>query len=76
MLIKIKNDPSTRQDVLSAVDIFRSKIIDYSVEALCIESTGEPTKIDALIEILKPCGIIEMCRTGIVALERGSTSLL
>ncbi|MGN1195070.1 MAG: acetolactate synthase small subunit [Acutalibacteraceae bacterium] len=76
LLIKIKNDPTYRQDVLSAVDIFRSKIIDYSTEALCIEITGETSKINAFIEILKPYGIIEMCRTGVVALERGATSML
>lgn len=76
LLIKIKNDPVYRQDVLSAVDIFRSKIIDYSTEALCIEITGETSKINAFIEILKPYGIIEMCRTGVVALERGATSML
>ena len=76
LLIKIKNDPAYRQDVLSAVDIFRSKIIDYSTEALCIEITGETSKINAFIEILKPYGIIEMCRTGVVALERGATSML
>lgn len=76
LLIKIKNDPAYRQDVLSAVDILRSKIIDYSTEALCIEITGETSKINAFIEILKPYGIIEMCRTGVVALERGATSML
>lgn len=76
LLIKIKNDPQTRQEVLSAVDIFRSKIVDYSARALCVELTGEPTKIDAFIDILKPYGIIEMCRTGIVALDRGETSIL
>lgn len=76
LLIKIKNDPAYRQDVLSAVDIFRSKIIDYSTDALCIEITGETSKINAFIEILKPYGIIEMCRTGVVALERGATSML
>ena len=76
LLIKIKNDPKTRQEVLSAVDIFRSKIVDYSTRALCVELTGEPTKIDAFIDILKPYGIIEMCRTGIVALERGESSIL
>ena len=76
LLIKIKNDPAYRQDVLSAVDIFRSKIIDYSTEALCIEITGETSKINAFIEILKPYGIIEMCRTGVVALERGAKSML
>ncbi len=76
MLIKVKNSGQTRQDVLAAVDIFRSKIIDYSADALCIEITGDPTKIDAFVEIMKPYGIIELCRTGIVALERGSGSLL
>ena len=76
MLIKVKNSGQTRRDVLAAVDIFRSKIIDYSADALCIEITGDPTKIDAFVEIMKPYGIIELCRTGIVALERGSGSLL
>ena len=76
MLIKVKNSGQTRQDVLAAVDIFRSKIIDYSADALCIEITGDPTKIDAFVEIMKPYGIIELCRTGIVALERGSGSLM
>ena len=76
MLIKVKNNPDNRQDILSASNIFRGNIIDYSTEALCIEITGEPSKIDAYIEIMKPYEIIEMCRTGIVALERGGESLL
>lgn len=76
MLIKVKNNPDTRQEILSAANIFRSNIIDYSNESLCIETTGEPSKIDAFIEIMKPFEIIEMCRTGIVALERGSGSIL
>jgi len=75
LLIKVKNCPETRQDILAAVDIFRSKIIDYSTDSLCCELTGETTKINAFIELLKPFGIIEMCRTGIVALERGSNCL-
>ena len=76
MLIKVKNNPDNRQDILSASNIFRGNIIDYSTEALCIEITGEPSKIDAYIEIMKPYEIIEMCRTGIVAIERGGESLL
>ena len=76
MLIKVVNNPETRQEILSAASIFRSNIIDYSNESLCIETTGEPSKIDAFIEIMKPFDIIEMCRTGIVALERGSGSIL
>ena len=76
MLIKVKNAPGHRQDIMSVANIFRGKIIDYSTDALCIEITGEPSKIDAFVEIMNDYGIIEMCRTGIVALERGSTSLL
>ena len=75
LLIKIKHDSATRQDVLSAVDVFRSKIIDYSPDALCVEITGESSKINAFIELVKPYGIMEMCRTGLVALERGGNCL-
>ncbi len=75
LLIKIKNDSQTRQDIMSAVDVFRSKIVDYSPAALCIEITGESSKINAFIELVKPFGIMEICRTGLVALERGSRCL-
>ena len=76
MLIKVKNDKETRSDVLSAVDVFRAKVIDYTFGELCIEVTGEPSKIDAFVNIMKPYGILEMCRTGITALERGSNTLM
>ncbi len=76
LLIKLKNDSVTRQDVLAAVDVFRSKIIDYSPDALCIEITGETSKINAFIELVKPFGILEMCRTGLVALERGGNCMV
>ncbi|MBQ7835201.1 MAG: acetolactate synthase small subunit [Ruminiclostridium sp.] len=73
MLIKVKNDPETRGEILAAADIYRANIIDYTTEAMCIEVTGETSKIQAFIDVLKPLGIIEMCRTGIVALQRGGT---
>ncbi len=76
LLIKVYNEPVNRNDIMNAVNIFRAKIIDYSSEALCIEVTGDSEKIDAFIDVMKPIGIIEMCRTGIVALERGSGSIL
>ena len=76
MLIKVKNQPVTRPDVLAAVDVYRAKVIDYTTDALCIEITGDPSKIDAFVNLMLPFGIIEMCRTGVVALERGNTSLL
>lgn len=76
MLIKVKNDSAVRADVMSAVDVYRAKVIDYTADELCIELTGDPSKIDAFVKLMIPYGIIEMCRTGIVALDRGATSLL
>ena len=75
-LIKVVNNPQTRGDILSAVDVYRAKVIDSTADEMCIEITGDPTKIDAFVKLLIPYGIIEMCRTGIVALERGSGTLL
>ncbi len=75
LLIKVRNNSEIRQDIMTAVEIYRSKIVDYSPEALTIEITGETNKIDAFIELVKPYGIMEMCRTGIVAVERGGHCL-
>lgn len=75
LLIKVSHKPEERQDIMSVADVFRAKIIDFSQEALVIEIQGATAKINAFIELLKPYGIIEMCRTGLVALERGGNSL-
>lgn len=72
-LIKVYNTAETRNDIMAAVQIFRAKIIDYTTEAMCIEITGEPSKTKAFIEVMKPFGIVEICRTGVVALERGAS---
>ena len=76
MLIKIKNESATRSEIMTAVDVFRAKVIDYSNTEMCIEVTGDPSKIDAFISLMEPYGILEMCRTGIVALDRGESTLL
>ena len=75
LLIKVRNVPEERQDIMSVVDIFRAKIADYSPDALSIEIRGDCNKVNAFIELVKPYGILEMCRTGLVALERGSGCL-
>ncbi|MBP3496166.1 MAG: acetolactate synthase small subunit [Clostridia bacterium] len=75
-LIKVKNESEKRADILSAVEVYRAKVIDFTSSEMCIEITGDPSKINAFIEYMLPYGIIEMCRTGIVALERGSGTLL
>ncbi len=76
MLIKVCNTAEKRSDIMTAVDVFRASVIDYSPEAMCIEVTGSPSKIDAFVKLMQPFGILEMCRTGIVALDRGTTTLL
>ena len=75
-LVKVKNSSETRGDILAGVEVYRAKVIDYTTSEMCIEITGDPLKIDAFIKLMIPYGIIEMCRTGIVALERGSGTLL
>lgn len=73
MIIKVRNTPTTRSEVMAAAEVYRAKIIDYTTNYMCIEVTGEPSKINAFCDVMKPLGIIEMCRTGVVALERGSS---
>ena len=76
MLIKVKNEQVNRADIMTAVDVYRASVIDYSTEGMCIEVTGNPSKIDAFVKLMQPFGILEMCRTGIVALDRGIVTLL
>ena len=76
MLIKVRNKARERSDIMTAVDVFRANVIDYSPEAMCIEVTGSPSKMDAFVKLMQPFGILEMCRTGIVALDRGNVTLL
>ena len=76
MLIKVRNASENRSDIMTAVDVFRASVIDYSPDGMCIEVTGSPSKIDAFVKLMQPFGILEMCRTGIVALDRGTVTLL
>lgn len=75
IMIKVSANSSNRQDIMDAANVFRNKIIDYSPNAVCMEITGESSKLDAFIELMRPYGIIEMCRTGMVSLDRGTVSL-
>ena len=76
MLIKVRNSHETRPDIMAAAEIYRAKIIDYQADVMSAELTGEPIKLDAFIKIMMPLGILEMCRTGIVAIERGTNTML
>ena len=70
-LIKVKASAETRSHIVDIVDIFRAKIVDVNRETMVIELSGEEPKIDALCEVLADYGIIEIVRTGKVALSRG-----
>jgi acetolactate synthase I/III small subunit len=75
-LIKVKvKDSKERSDVINFVDVFRGRIIDVSTDSLTIEITGTPDKIDAFLNLMKTFGILELARTGITALARGSKSI-
>lgn len=73
-LIKVKADPEQRAEVANLADIFRAKIVDVAPDSVIVEITGTEDKIESLLELLKPLGILEMVRTGQVAMMRGSGS--
>ena len=75
ILTKVSCTASSRQEIIQIVDIFRGKIIDVSKESVTIEATGTEDKIAALLDMVKPFGIIEIARTGMVSLERGNTGI-
>jgi acetolactate synthase-1/3 small subunit len=74
-LIKIQVDSQTRGEVVQLCEIFRARIVDVTSDSVIVEITGDEQKIDSLLELLRPIGIIEMVRTGVVAMTRGENIL-
>ena len=72
VLIKVNADNSTRAEILEIVDIFRANIVDVAKKSLSIEITGNSRKIQGIEELLQPYGILELVRTGKIAISRGS----
>lgn len=70
VLIKVRSDVKSRPEVLQIADIFRAKIVNLSPDSLIIEATGDDDKLTALLGLLEPFGIIELARTGRLALKR------
>lgn len=71
-LIKVKSSSANRSEILQIVDIFRAKIVDVSRSAVIIEVTGSQDKVEAIISLLNPFGLVEIARTGKVALVRSA----
>ena len=74
-LIKVAVVAGRRAEVLEIAEIFRAKVVDVDPDALVLETTGSPEKVAALEELLRSYGIVEIARTGRVALGRGSRGL-
>lgn len=71
IIIKVATTQENRQEIMDAANVFRNKIIDFTPDSLCIEITGEGKKVNAFIELMQAYGIIELCRTGLVSMDRG-----
>lgn len=74
-LVKVRTNSEQRQGVISIADIFRAKIIDVSADSLIVELTGNQEKIDAFLNLLGGYEILELARTGIAGLGRGTENV-
>jgi acetolactate synthase-1/3 small subunit len=75
VLIKVRADEHTRGELMNIVSIFRGKVIDVSPQTYIVEITGSEEKINAILQLLRPLGIVEIVRTGRVAMFRGTRVL-
>ncbi len=75
LLVKVRADLQTRSHVLETVQLFRAKVVDVAPEAVTIEVTGNPEKLEAFLKVLEPFGIRELVQSGLVAIGRGSRSI-
>jgi acetolactate synthase-1/3 small subunit len=71
-LVKVRADATSRSEVMRLCDVFRARVVDVGPEALVAEITGAEDKIDGLVDVLRPFGIIEMVRTGAIAMVRSA----
>jgi acetolactate synthase-1/3 small subunit len=76
MLIKVNAEPAARAEILRIGDIFRAKVVDVTPTTYTLEATGDESKIEAIVELMRPFGIQELVRTGKVAVARGAKTRL
>ena len=73
-MIKVTATAETRSQIMQLADVFRARVVDVAPDSLVIEITGTEDKVDGLLEMLRPYGVLEMARTGRVAMVRGAGS--
>lgn len=74
-LIKVAGTGEKRVESLRIADIFRARAVDSSIESFVFELTGNPEKIDAFVKLMQPLGLVDVSRTGVVAISRGAQPL-
>jgi acetolactate synthase-1/3 small subunit len=74
-LVKVAASPERRSEIMQLVEVYRARIVDVANDSLIIETTGDAAKIDSLVDVLRPFGILEMVRTGVVTMARGSQAV-
>ena len=75
LLIKVRNDPNSRGDITAAAEAYEGKIVDYTKDSITYQMVGDSRKIDNFIDLMRDFEIMEICRTGIVSLQRGATTI-
>ena len=73
-LIRVRSAPGDRAEIAGLAEIFRGRVVDVAPESVIVEVTGDAGKIDGLLDLLRPRGIVEVVRTGKVAMLRGTAS--
>lgn len=76
IMLKVKANPEQRQSIIALADIFRAKIVDVAMDSLMVELTGNQAKIEAFISLFNGYQILELARTGIAGLSRGSEGVV
>jgi acetolactate synthase-1/3 small subunit len=71
-LIKVSGDHASRSPLMQLAQVFEARVVDVAADSLVLEMTASPSRIDALLEVLRPHGVIEMARTGRIAMTRGT----
>jgi len=74
-LIKVKGVGDKRVEALRLCDTFRARVVDTTLESFIFELTGSPDKLDAFVDLMRPLGLVDVCRTGVIALARGPKAM-
>ena len=75
LLIKLRNDPAARDSIRAAADAFKAETVDYTRESIVLRVTADSVRIDSFLDLMRDYDILEICRTGVVSLERGGETI-